>query len=111
MLPRPRRLSRKDFLAAKSHGKSTRTPHFSLLTCSNNLSFSRFSIITSTKLHKSAVVRNRLRRQIYDQLSTISHQPSADIIIIPHHSMLNLPRAEIGPLLNQALSKITPGIS
>jgi ribonuclease P protein component len=47
--------------------------------------FSRFSIITSTKLSPQAVVRNRVKRQLYHQLQLVLTQikPGYDLVIIP----------------------------
>ncbi|HJZ05030.1 hypothetical protein A2634_05525 [Candidatus Amesbacteria bacterium RIFCSPHIGHO2_01_FULL_48_32] len=132
MLPKSRRLSRKDFLIAKSQGKTYKFFHFSAtvyLTSpqpsptaktrakgeklgkgerSSGEVFPRFAIVTSSRLHKLAVVRNRLRRRIYDQLKNWSTGQLVNCIIYPHPSMLNLNNEEISAALNSFLSKVTP---
>ena len=77
MLPKSLRLSRQDFLAVKSGGKSLSLPHFSVLYSPHTPN--RVAIVTSTKLSKSAVIRNRLRRQIYSCIP----KSDFDIIIFP----------------------------
>lgn len=106
MLPKSRRLPRRNFLATKLHGHPLRFPHFSLIYLPNNLGSARFSVVTSAKLNKKAVVRNRLRRLIYASLSQISIS-NLDAVLFPTPSMLNLPHAQISSLLHQALSKIS----
>ena len=107
MLPKSRRLSHKDFLTAKSHGKIYRTPHFSAVVHLTSPQPSRFAIVTSSKLHKHAVVRNRLRRRIYEILRAKHYALSADLIIFPHQSMLNLSHEELVLALDSFLSKIS----
>ena len=65
--------------------------HFSklfIIRCApNQAGFSRFRTIVSTKVHKSAVDRNKLRRQIYESLRleiTKKHSSAPlDTILIP----------------------------
>ena len=108
MLPKKLRLSRKDLLGVKSQGKKLSTPHFSAIVYSPALplSRSRFAIVTSTKLSKSAVVRNRLRRRIYDALSTGHLALSTDLIIYPKPTMLKLSHDQICTALNSFLSTL-----
>ncbi|MDP1743402.1 MAG: ribonuclease P protein component, partial [Candidatus Amesbacteria bacterium] len=108
MLPKFRRLSRRDLNLCINTGKTLRFPNFYLKYLSNNLTYSRFGVVTSTKLAKSAVVRNKLRREIYAQCSVLSAQGSDnfDIIFFPQKSMLNLEHEEIGIVVNKALSEI-----
>ena len=106
MLPKLRRLSRRDLNVCNNTGKTLRFPHFLIRYLANNLKFSRFGVVTSTKLSKSAVVRNKLRRQTYNSLSTWPLAPSTDVLFFPQKSMLNLGHEEIGSLVNKALSEI-----
>ena len=88
MLHKTHRLTRSDFLQAKKHGVNHTTPFYSFLSLSTSLPFSRFAIVTSSKLHKSAVIRNRLRRHVYQAVADIPG--SHDIIIFPKKSLLEL---------------------
>lgn len=107
MISKKYRLSRSDFIAAKKHGKSYSTPHFSAVVYRNSASPSRFAVVLSTKFSKSAVVRNRLRRTIYDCLSTLHLELSTDLILYPKSSMLNLSRDQISSLLNSFVSALS----
>lgn len=99
MLAKLHRLPRREFLITKKQGVVHKTSHFSAIVLTGNSQ--RYSIVTSSKLHKHAVVRNRLRRQIYDHLTVVN----ANIILYPYKQMLNLSDAEISSLLNSFLSK------
>jgi ribonuclease P protein component len=110
MLSKRFRLSRQDFIITKSHGKSYSTPHLSAVVYRPTASDpqpSRFSVVLSAKYHKSAVVRNRLRRQIYDILRCCPHLPKSHIIFFPKPNMLNLTSDQITLALNSFLSKIS----
>lgn len=106
MLPKERRLSRKAFLQVIKSGKSYQLPNLAVKFLSNNLDSSRFAIVTSAKLSKSAVIRNHLRRRIYHELSTINYQQTFDIIFFPKTTMLKLTDEELASAIDSALSKI-----
>lgn len=57
---------RKDFLTIQRDGKKTRAYHFLLSLSANNLDHSRLGITVTTKVDKSAVCRNKLKRRIRD---------------------------------------------
>lgn len=105
MLPKTRRLSRRDFNLCNLSGKVLRFPHFLLKYSPNNLEFGRFAVVTSTKLSKSAVIRNKLRRDVYRNIK--NNVINYDIIFFPQKSMLNLDNEKVGVEINQALSKIS----
>jgi len=122
MLSSCRRLSRKEFIFTKHHGQKLSFSHFSLITCSHTTptlppprlggggplggteAVPRFSVVTPASLHKHAVVRNRLRRTIYDSVAKINL--SLDIIIYPKPSMLKLDHAQICSLLASTLQNL-----
>lgn len=105
MLAKKFRLTHHEFLLAKKQGKNLRTEDLSIVIFPNRLGFSRFAIVTSTKLHKSAVIRNKLRRQIYDILGKKA-LVNNDFLVYPRTSMLNLSDAELGAKIDSLLSKI-----
>lgn len=109
MLAKKFRLTHLDFLLAKKAGKPVNSPDMNMVFAPNKLDYSRFSVVTSAKLDKRAVVRNRLRRQIYTNLQNNSIS-GFDVLLYPKHSMLNLSYAEIGTKTNSLLSKL-PGLS
>lgn len=53
-----------------AHGKTIRTPKFSLIYNDNPRGFQRFAVVVSKKVEKSAVSRNRIRRRIYEVIRT-----------------------------------------
>lgn len=106
MLPKNRRLTRQQFWQVYQKGISIQGVGFSVKFLVNDVGYSRWAIVTSTKLSKKAVVRNKLRRQIYRQLSTVNCPLSIDAIIFPRPTMLNLDDAKISTAVNQVVSKI-----
>lgn len=48
------------------HGKTIRSPMMSLIYTDNNRGFTRFAVVVSKKVEKSAVKRNRIRRRVYE---------------------------------------------
>ncbi|MBR2543022.1 ribonuclease P protein component [Candidatus Saccharibacteria bacterium] len=49
-------------------GKTIRTPKLSLVFTRNFRGFTRFGVVVSKKVEKSAVKRNRIRRRVYEAL-------------------------------------------
>ncbi|KKS33180.1 MAG: hypothetical protein UU93_C0001G0011 [Candidatus Amesbacteria bacterium GW2011_GWA2_42_12] len=102
MLPKSHRLARKDFLQTKKLGKNIRLPWTSLLIFSNKLEINRWAVVTSTKLDKKAVVRNRLRRVIYNSVKILSG--NHDVIIFPNKQAFKLSQPEICQTLKQVIN-------
>ena len=50
------------------HGKTVRLPMVSLVYEDNKRGFTRVAVVVSRKVDKSAVVRNRVRRRVYEAL-------------------------------------------
>ena len=50
------------------HGKTIRSPKMSLIHTDNSRGFTRFAVVVSKKVEKSAVKRNRIRRRVYEVL-------------------------------------------
>jgi len=107
MLPKSCRLNRQQFWQVQKAGFGVQGLEISVKYLVNDVGYPRFSVVTSAKLDKRAVVRNRLRRKIYSQLSTLNSQLSIDAIIFPRPSMLNLDNAKLNVALNQVVSKIS----
>jgi len=108
MLPKSRRFDRLSFLHAKQSGRFYRHPVFPLVLSRSDLSpalLPRVSVVCSSKLAKSAVVRNRIKRIIFSCLADFSL--SADLIIYPTRRVLNLTDAEICSQLTAFLSEIS----
>ena len=69
MLAKQHRLTKeRDFKRVNTSGRSFFSPQFKLRHIANGLEVSRFGIVTSAKLSKKAVERNRIRRQVSEVL-------------------------------------------
>jgi ribonuclease P protein component len=106
MLAKKYRLSHFDFLLAKKNGKNYRANDFSLIIAGNAVQHSRYAVVTSSKLSKSAVVRNKLRRRIYSLMAN-RDLGSNDFLFFPRGNMLNLSREQIGISLDSFLSTLS----
>ena len=49
-------------------GKTIRRAKMSLVFCDNTRKFTRFAVVVSKKVSKTAVSRNRIRRRVYEAL-------------------------------------------
>lgn len=107
MLPKNNRLTRQQFWQVSKTGKSISEKNLVLKFLSNGLDCLRFGIVTSSKLAKLATSRNKLRRLIYQAISTEPSKKGYDVIIFPKSSMLNLDGAQISVEINQSLSKLS----
>lgn len=107
MLSKERRLTRQQFWQVAQQGQVVNGSCFTVKYLPNELEYSRWAIVTSTKLSKKAVVRNKLRRQIYRQLSIVNYPLLIDAIIFPRPSMLNLDDAKLNVALDQVVSEIS----
>jgi ribonuclease P protein component len=69
----------------------------------------RAAVIVSRKVHKSAVVRNRIRRRIYSCLQTetaLQGKPALDCIITVFHDQLaTMPAPELQRLVHDLVSR------
>ena len=105
MLPKSRRLNRQQFWQVDQQGRSVAGSDCVVKFIPNGLGYSRWAVVTSTKLDKRAVVRNRLRRKIYAAAGRVVLP--ADIIIFPRIAMLNLDDAKLNTAVDQVVSKIS----
>ena len=62
MISRKHRLSKDKDINAVHGGEKFFTNHFVIKYIPNNLNYSRFTILVSNKVSKSAVIRNRVKR-------------------------------------------------
>ena len=107
MLPKDRRLTRQQFWQVAQEGFKVHSSQFIVKHHPNNLGYSRWAIVTSTKLSKKAVVRNKLRRKIYNALRHETWDLGFDVIIFPRPAVLNLDDAKISNAVNQMVSKVS----
>lgn len=65
---------------------------------------SRFAVVVSKKVHKSAVGRNRIRRRIYEVIrKELPHlTPASDIVLMVFSSeLISLPYEELDEMIRQ----------
>lgn len=79
---------------------------FSLRYDTNQLNHPRLAVVVSTKVSKSAVVRNRLRRRFYAQLREIIPEltPDHDVVVLVRHQAIDQSSQDIGLDLRKALT-------
>lgn len=102
MLPKIHRLARPDFLQTKKLGKNIRLSWASLQVFPNQLGINRWAVVTSAKLDKKAVVRNRLRRVVYNSVKALLG--NYDVIVFPNKQAFKLSQPEICQTLKQAIN-------
>ncbi len=77
-------------------GKSLKSRYFLLKIFSTETAFSRFGVIISSKVSKKAVVRNRLKRLLFNFLKEKQKDlPIADYLFILYPSITEADKKEI----------------
>lgn len=91
------------------NGKIVRSKYFTLKYLTNPIQkHSRISVIVSKKITKKAVVRNRIRRRIYEiiRLNISQFEGIFDLVIIVNSVEINkLSYADLTRTINGALNK------
>lgn len=108
MLPKKHRLSKyADVNLTAAKGRGFFSQSFVIKFLANNKTLEpRFTVVVSNKVSKSAVVRNRLKRIIRDELyKFIDKIRSGNYVIILKRSAINTDSEGIRKELNQALLK------
>lgn len=108
MLPLEHRLRKdQDIKALFAKGKSVFVPGCVMRLRRNNLSVSRFAFVAGTKVSKSAVVRNRLRRQmraiVHEHLGRI--HPGYDVAFLSRKETLDRSFSELTAMIVACLKK------
>lgn len=96
--PRKHRiLKRTEFLEIQSRGRKYFCKNFLIILSKNNLNHSRLGVTVSKRVHKRAVVRNRLKRRMREIFRHIhpSLRDHFDILFIARQNADELAFAEI----------------
>lgn len=93
------------FLQTKKSGSVIHTALFTAIW-ERTLLPARFSVVVSTKVHKSAVLRNQLRRKIYSFLTALFNE-NVNLIIYPKMAALTSSDAKINFEINSLIPKIS----
>jgi len=108
MLAKQYRLTKEqDFKRVSTSGRSFFSSLFRVRLIGNSLDLSRFAIVTSNKLSKKAVVRNKIRRQISEilRLNIKKFVEGSDIVIWPKTTALDKSYGELEEQLLKLLAK------
>lgn len=107
-LNKKNRLKRKkDFESVFKKGKASKGNFLFARYLENDLGFSRFAFIVSSKVSKKAVVRNRIRRVLSDISRTrLKGFGPVDIILVADKKITEAPRDKIEQDLEAIFRKI-----
>ena len=89
------------------HGKTVRSSKMSLVFAENTRGFTRFAVVVSKKVEKSAVKRNRIRRKIYEVLrNNLEEIPKKTdyIFVVFDGGLLKMKNNEITEIIGKLIS-------
>ena len=89
-------------------GKTIRTPKMSLIFIENTRGFTRFAVVVSKKVEKTAVGRNRIRRRIYEILrNNIELIPKKMdyVFVVFSNDVLRMPKNELEKILGKLVEE------
>ena len=90
------------------HGKTVRSSKMSLVFCDNARKYTRFAVVVSKKVEKSAVLRNRIRRRVYEiirkNLDKIPKERDY-IVVIFSRDVLNMKYMEVEKILGELVEE------
>lgn len=89
-------------------GKTIRTPKISLVYNNNNHNKQRFAVVVSKKIAKSAALRNRIRRRIFEaiRLELPNYSKKQDhIFVVFSKDINNLSFKDLQILIRELLSQ------
>lgn len=91
------------------HGQTVRGPLTALKYRKNyKRDTYRLAVVVSKKVHKSAVVRNRIRRRLYEavrRLESSMSEPYDIVITVFHENMATIPADQVQKLVYTQLSQ------
>jgi len=100
MLAKKYRLPIQEMTSKK--GRTYKSAFFAIKVFSGGKEFSRFGVVVSKKVCKTAVARNRVRRALYDALFLIRDRwPIADYLIIVNQFVVGLNQKQINESIIQ----------
>jgi len=96
-----------------SRGKSVRGDGFKLVYMRSDRPDNRFAVVVSKKVHKSAVVRNRIRRRIFTIIDDIKlATPTSDVAVIVYDRQLeSLDQKQLRGSLNDSFTRVFDNLS
>lgn len=89
------------------HGQTVRGPLTAIKYVKNSRRTTyRAAVVVSKKVHKSAVVRNRIRRRVYEQIRLLTPhiaEPYDIVVTVFHDTVATMPAAELQTLIHAQL--------
>ena len=89
-------------------GKTIRTPKMSLIFIENTRGFTRFAVVVSKKVEKTAVGRNRIRRRIYEilrnNIELIPKKMDYGFVVFSN-DVLRMPKNELEKILGKLVEE------
>jgi ribonuclease P protein component len=92
-------------------GKSVHSQNFKIFYMQNpKRQDYRMAVVVSKKISKSAVVRNRIRRRIYETVRTqaiLTGQPIDTVFVVQNPGIATMPESELSLQIANSTQKIT----
>ena len=111
MFARANRFHGYNALRAVYHkGQTVRGPQITLKYSPRPGRASRVAVVVSRKVSKSAVVRNRIRRRVYEAARQNTHWQARDLDLVFtafHEQLADLPSAKLEQIVDDLLRKVT----
>jgi ribonuclease P protein component len=96
---------------SRVRGKAVHLPGFKVFYVRNNRRQDyRMAVVVSKKTAKSAVVRNRIRRRLYEAVRTqqaLNGQPYDVVFVVQNPALATMPHQELVMQVEKATQKIT----
>jgi ribonuclease P protein component len=95
---------------SRVRGKSVHLPGFKVFYMQNRRQDYRMAVVVSKKTAKSAVVRNRIRRRLYEAVRTqkeLNGQPYDVVFVVQNPNIATMPAQELSLQVAKATQKIT----
>lgn len=97
---------------SKVRGKSIHSENFSIRCASNRKDDFRLAVVVSKKVDKRAVVRNRIRRRVFEVIRTsnlLDNKPVDVVVYVKNSTVAEMPvgnlTSELISLLNKSLKQ------
>lgn len=90
------------------NGKTIRKPKMSLVFCENTRGFTRFAVVVSKKVEKTAVGRNRIRRRVYEVLRVnfeLIPKKMDYVFVVFSKDILKMPFLELEKMLGELVEE------
>jgi ribonuclease P protein component len=108
MLPKKHRFVKEgDFKKIFARGRRVRGQYTQLVFMKNRFGYNRIAVVVSTKVSKKAVLRNTLRRRVYEHVRRrlLDMQQGVDCVVRVFPAAVDAPRKEFNQSIEALLLK------